>query len=112
MELKVSYEDGYVLAATVGTVDDSARELFSDSLHRLVGQGPTVIVLDLSQSNFIDSDGIGQLVSVVVHANAGGSRVVLAACNPFISEVLDRSKLNTFFEMADSVQDAVRRVLG
>jgi hypothetical protein len=52
------------------------------------------------------------LVSVVTHANTSGSRVVIAACSPFISEVLDRNKLNTFFEMADSVPDAIRRVLG
>ena len=112
MELKTSHEEGYVLAATVGTIDDTARELFNESLHPLVGQSGTSVVLDLSQSNLINSDGIGQLVSVVTHANTSGSRVVLAACSPFISEVLDRNKLNTFFEMADSVPDAIRRVLG
>ncbi len=112
MELKVSHEEGYVLAITVGTVDDDARELFRESLHPLVGQNGTNVVLDLSQSTSINSDGIGQLVSLVTHANTTGSRVVLAACSPFISEVLDRNKLNTFFEMADSVPVAIRRVLG
>jgi len=36
----------------------------------------------------------------------------LAACSPFIAMVLDRSKLNRFFEIADSVPDAIRRLLG
>jgi anti-anti-sigma factor len=112
MELKVSHNEGYVLATTAGTIDDDARALFRKSLHPLVGQSGTNLVLDLSQSNLINSDGIGQLVSVVAHANTSGSRVVLAACSPFISEVLDRNKLNTFFEMADSVQEAIRRVDG
>jgi len=112
MELKVSHDEGYVLATTAGTINDDARELFRESLHPLVGQSGTNLVLDLSQSNLINSEGIGQLVSVVTHANSSGSRVVLAACSPFISEVLDRNKLNTFFEMADSVQEAIRRVLG
>ncbi len=112
MELKISHEEGYVLATTLGTVDDAARELFRESLHPLVGQSGTNVVLDLSQSKFINSEGIAQLVSVVTHANTSGSRVVLAACSLFISEVLARCKLNRFFEMADSVPDAVRRVLG
>jgi anti-anti-sigma factor len=112
MELEVSHEGGYVLAITVGTVDDTARELFKDSLHPLFSRSGATVVLDLSRSNLINSDGIGQLVSLVVHANTSGSRVVLAACSQFISEVLDRSKLNTFFEMADSVPEAIRRVLG
>ena len=112
MELKLSHEEGYVLAATTGVVDDAARELFRESLHPLVGQNGTNVVLDLSQSNFINSSGIGQLVSLVTHANSSGSRVVLAACTPFISEVLKRCKLNRFFEIADSVPGAIRLVLG
>lgn len=112
MELKVSHEDGYVLAATLGTLDDAAKELFQESLHPLVGQRGTSVVLDLSQSGYINSSGIAQLISVVAHANSSGSRVVLAACSPFISEVLERCKLNKFFEMAGSVPDAIRHVLG
>ena len=112
MELKISHEEGYILAATAGTVDDAARELFRESLHPLVGQSGTNVVLDLSRSNFINSNGLAHLVSVVTHANTSSSRVVLAACSPFISEVLDRCKLNRFFEMADSVPDAIRLVLG
>jgi anti-sigma B factor antagonist len=112
MELIISHEQGCVLVTTVGTLDDAAREFFRESLHPLVGQSGTNLVVDLSQSNLINSDGIGQLVSVVTHANASDSRVIFAACSPFISEVLDRNKLNTFFEMADSVPDAILRVLG
>ncbi len=112
MELKTSHEEGYVLAATLGTFDETAREPFRKSLHPLVGRSGTNVVLDLSQSNHITSEGIGQLVSLVTHANASGSRVVLAACSPFISEVLKHCKLNTFFEIADSVPSAIRLVLG
>jgi len=111
MELRISHEEGYVLAATQGTVDDAARDLFRESLHPLVGQSGTNVVLDLSQSNYITSDGMGQLISIVTHANTSSSRVVLAACSPFISEVMNRCKLNRFFEMADSVPDAICRVL-
>jgi anti-anti-sigma factor len=112
MELKVSHEEGYVVAKTLGIVDYAARELFRQSLHPLVGQSGTKMVLDLSQSSYITSDGIGQLVSVVSHANSSRSRVILAACSPFISEAMNRCKLNRFFEMSDSVPDAICRVLG
>lgn len=111
MELKVSQEDGYVLAATVGPIDDSAKELFKELLHPLVGQRGTKLVLDLSQSKFINSNGIGQLVALAVNANTNGSRIILSACSPFVAVVLDRSKLNTFFAMADSVPEAIRLIL-
>ncbi|MGA2258220.1 MAG: STAS domain-containing protein [Thermoguttaceae bacterium] len=112
MELKISHEKGYVLATTIGPVDDAAEEPLRESLHPLVRQRGTNVVLDLSRSSFINSHGIAHLESLVTHANSSGSRVVLAACSPFVSEVLDRCKLNAFFEMADSVPDAIRRVMG
>ncbi len=112
MELRVSHEEGYVLAATSGAIDDAARELFRESLHPLIGQSGTNVVLDLSQSNYITSEGIGQLISLATHANTNGSRVILAACSPFISVVLERCKLNKFFDMAESVPEAIRLALG
>lgn len=108
MELNLSHEEGYVLAATVGAIDDSAQYVFRKYLHPLVEQSGTKILLDLSQSKSINSNGIGQLVSLAVHANTTGCRVILAACSPFVAVIFDRSKLTKFFEMAESVPDAIR----
>ena len=111
MELNLSHEPGYVLASTVGPIDDSVDELFREYLHPLIGQSGTRLILDLSKSNFITSKGLGQLVSLAVHANTNSSRVILAACTPFVSVVLDRSKLSQFFEVVESAAAAIRRVL-
>ncbi len=108
MELTVTHEEGYVLAVTEGPIDDSAEALFRKHLHPLVGRAGGKLVLDLSKSNFISSSGLGQLVSLAVHANTNGSKVVLAACSPFIAVVFQRSKLNLFLETANSVADAAR----
>ncbi len=111
MELHVSHEDGYVMAATTGPIDVSAGELFREYLHPLVGQSGTRLVLDLSGSDRINSVGLGELVSLVSNANMNSSRVILAASPPFVSIVFSRSGLDRFFATADSVPDAVRRVL-
>ncbi len=111
MELQVSHESGYVLASTSGPIDGSASELFREYLHPLVGQSGTKLVLDLSESDRVNSAGIGALVLLVTNANTNSSRVVLAACSPFVSIVLNRSRLDRFFDTADSVAEAIRRVL-
>jgi len=108
VELKVSHEVGYVLAGTEGSIDDSAEALFLEYLHPLLGQKGTKLVLDLSKSNYITSKGLGQLVSLAAHANMNSSKVALAACSPFISVVLDRSKLAMFFTVSATVPDAIR----
>jgi anti-anti-sigma factor len=112
MELKLSHEDGYVLAESTGPIDDSAEALFREYMHPLVGQRGTKVVLDLSKTNMITSKGIGQLVTLVANANTNGSRIILTACTPFVLMVLERCKLNKYFDMADSVSAAVSALLG
>jgi anti-sigma B factor antagonist len=111
MELQVSHETGYVFASTSGPIDASAAGLFREYLHPLVGQRGNKLVLDLSKSDRIDSAGIGALVLLVTHANTSSSRVLLTACSPFVSIVLNRSGLDRFFDTADTVAEAIRRVL-
>ncbi len=110
MELKVEEREGYVLATASGYVDDSARELFRDRLHPLVGDPGTKLVLVLSDAKRINSAGLSHLVMLVTNANTNSSRVVLAACSPFIAVVLNRSKLDHFFEVAETVEEAVERL--
>ena len=112
MELRVSHEVGYVLATVSGYVDDSARELFREHLHPLVGEHGTKLVLDLSDAKRINSAGLSHLVMLVTNANTNSSRVVLAACSPFIGGVLNRSKLDQFFEVAETVEEAIERLSG
>jgi anti-anti-sigma factor len=112
MELQVSHEDGYVLARTIGPLDESARELFKEYLHPLVGQKGTKLVMDLSESKYISSMGIGQLVALVADANTNSSRVILADCAPFVATVMSCCKLDRFFEIAATVSEAVSRLMG
>jgi anti-anti-sigma factor len=112
MELTVSHETGYVLAATRERIDHSAASLFREWLFPLVRQPGTKVVLDLGESDHITSEGIGELVSLVAHANTNASRVILTACSPFVAIVIGRCGLEKFFELSESVPDAVGRILG
>ena len=107
MELQLSHEEGYVLARTSGPIDDTARGLFREYVHPLVRQKGTRVVVDLSESTYITSEGIGQLVALVADANANSSRVILAAATPFVGTAIGVCKLDRFFEMAQSVSEAL-----
>jgi anti-anti-sigma factor len=111
MELHVTHEEGYVHAQTRGPIDNDSMELFREYLHPLVGQKGTKVILDLSQSNSISSNGIGNIVTLVAHANTNSSRVIITACTPFVAIVINRCKLDKFFEMSDSVPSAIGLLL-
>jgi anti-anti-sigma factor len=107
MELTLSHEQGYTLACTSGPIDDSASGPLREFLHPLVAQKGTRLILDLSDSPRINSAGIGHLVKLVSDANSHASRVVLARVQPFVSEVLKVTRLNRFFEQAETLSEAV-----
>lgn len=102
VELKLSHQEGYVLAESRGPIDDTAGDLFREHLHPLVGQQGTKLVVDLAGSERINSIGIAHLVKLVTDANTHGSRVVFAAASPFVSSVFAVTRLNRFFDLAES----------
>jgi anti-anti-sigma factor len=112
MELKVTHEPGYVLGKVVGTIDDSAAPLFREYLHPLVAQRGTKLIVDLSAADRITSIGISNLVLLVTDANTNSSHVVLASPPPFVSMVLNVTKLDRFFDVADTVPQAIERACG
>ena len=75
MELKISHEEGCVLVRWLGSIDESAKPLFSEHVRPLLAEQGTKFVLDLSEANFITSAGIGNLVALAADANLRGSRV-------------------------------------
>ena len=108
MEVTFVPNDGYVLARTSGAINEAAREVFQEQLHPLVADG-TQLVLDLSGSQRIDSQGVSNLVTLVAHANTNSSRVIFCNLQPYVAQVLSVTKLDKFFDVATSLDDAIAR---
>jgi anti-anti-sigma factor len=111
MEVTFVPNDGYVLARTRGPIDESARDVFQNQLHPLVADG-TRLILDLADSQRIDSQGVSNLVTLVAHANTNSSRVIFCNLQPYVATVLSVTKLDKFFDVAPSLDEAVARATG
>ena len=107
MDLLVAHHEGHVLAKINGPLDERAREPFREKLHPLFAQKGTRLIVDLAGSPRINSAGLGNLVALVADANTNGCRVTFCALTPFVASVMSVTKLDKFFDIAPSVQDAV-----
>jgi len=85
----VVHASGRITAATSAQLQSTIRALFPDSKH---------VVLDLKGVHYIDSSGIGALVSV--HMAAGKAQSVLELTNlqPRIRDLFELTRLTTVFE--------------
>jgi anti-sigma B factor antagonist len=70
-------------------------------------QGKTVLV-DLSSTDFVDSAGIGALVSFLRQANEKGAKVALCGLKGPVREVFLRCRLHTVFEIFANAEQALK----
>jgi anti-anti-sigma factor len=109
MDLNVTRHDNYVVARTGGNLDETARDPFREHLHPLFATKGTRLIVDLSDSPRINSAGIGNLVALVADANTNDSRVTLCSLQPYVSMVISVTKLDKFFEIAATLDEAITR---
>jgi anti-anti-sigma factor len=107
MELTLSTRDGFTVAATKGVLDDSAKEPFRETLHPLIGEKGTKLIVDLSGSPRVSSPGIGNMVALNADANTNGSSVIFCNMQPYVSMVISVTKLDKFFNIAADLDAAI-----
>jgi anti-sigma B factor antagonist len=72
---------------------------------------PTMI-LDLSGVPYIDSAGLGSLVSAYVSRHKSGQRTVLTGVNPRIIHLLEITRMAQLFPIFPSLSDALDALSG
>lgn len=79
-----------------------------DTLRELTAQGNKKILLNLSEVSYIDSSGIGELVSGFTSvANAGGTLKLLGLTKR-VKDLLQITKLYTVFDVHEEEAHAIR----
>lgn len=81
-------DDGAAVIAT-GSIDISSRALLASAAEQLLNDHPATLVLDLSGVTFIDSTGIGTLVTLAAGAAERGSGFLLRNPSRPVSRILE-----------------------
>jgi anti-sigma B factor antagonist len=77
-----------------------------DTLHHLKEGGKKNVVADLSQVSFMNSSGLGMLISGMTTMRNAGGDLCLAAVADRIQSLLVITKLNTVFKHFETVDEA------
>jgi len=79
-----------------------------DTLHELKEGGKTNVVVDLSKVKFMNSSGLGMLISAMTTMRNAGGDLRLAKVADRIQSLLVITKLITVFKHYESVEDAAK----
>jgi anti-sigma B factor antagonist len=108
MKVKQVEKYGAVVIELKGNVmgGPEAQE-FSDLLHKLLEEGKKNVIIDLAETKFMNSSGLGMLISGYTTVKNGGGVMKLANATEKIESLLVITKLITIFEHFISVDEAV-----
>ncbi len=77
------------------------------AIRRLLGEGKKKILLNLSGVGYVDSSGIGELVSSFTAVNKEGGNLKLLNLTQKIQDLLAITKLLTVFDVYEAESDAL-----
>lgn len=99
-------DSGVVVICPQGGLNMSVAPQMREELHRLVDEGNTRIVVDLSGVETMDSSGLGALISGLKAARQAGGDLRIAEAGDQVIEVLKLTNLDRILRPHDSAERA------
>ena len=78
-----------------------------DRMNALLGDGNRNFVLNLAGVEYIDSSGLGQLITIWTSIRGRGGQMTVLAPTKRVQRLFDITRLDTVFRIFDKEQDAV-----
>jgi anti-sigma B factor antagonist len=95
-----------------GDADLHAAPELRDRLGAAIDAGDSGIVVDLTETSFLDSTALGVLLGAVKRLRGGDGRIQLVASRPEIRRIFEITLLDQVLPLADTRAEALAAVSG
>lgn len=108
MKLSLQERDGVVILEPKGKIlGGPDATLLKDQLQSLIDSGKVRVVIDLAEVDYMNSTGLGILISTLTTLRKANGELKLANVTEKIQSLLTITKLVTVFDDYESVDEAV-----
>lgn len=101
-------ESGATVISANGRLDMVAAPRLKALVHSAVTDGMTPVIVDLAGVQFIDSTGLGALISGLRATRQAGSDLRIAGAGTQVLSVLAMTRIDRVIQPYPSVEDALR----
>lgn len=108
MQIKISQAGDVTQVQIDDRMEADTVQVFRDAMSRLVGAGKIKVVINLGKVSFIDSSGLGCIVSVLRQFRQNDGDIKLACITDSIRPLIEIVRLHRVFDIYDSAEEAVR----
>ena len=109
MKLTDREENGVIILEPTGKIMGGPdASLLHDKLYEFIEQDKKKVIVDLSEVDWMNSTGLGILISGYTTLRNNGGKLKLANVTEKIKSLLVITKLDPVFESYDSIADAIK----
>ena len=109
MKANTRQVDGITIVDLSGRITlGEGSVLLRDTVRDLISKGNKKILLNLGEVNYIDSSGIGELVSAFTTVRNQGGELKLLRLTKKVHDLLQITKLYTVFDVKDDEAAAIK----
>lgn len=107
MEIKCSESNGVLVLNLKGRLDFSTSGVLKEEILGHISRGRSKILLNLSQVDFVNSSGLGTLVSILKEIRLAKGRMAMANLATYVQEIFEITQLSHIFEIFSSIDEAI-----
>lgn len=98
----VETRDGVAVLRVHGDVTAASEAAFGDAYTQAVAAGARTAILDFSGLEYMNSGGIGLLVTLLVRAQRGGQQLFATGLNEHYRQILALTRLDEAIQIHDT----------
>lgn len=112
MELETRKENEIIyIKPLVKRIDASSSTVFKAQITDFIVQGEMLIVLNLGSVEFIDSSGLGALISILKTVSNSKGNIALCDVNPNVLNLFAITRINSILSISPDESGAKKRML-
>jgi anti-sigma B factor antagonist len=100
-------QSGVAVLQVEGQLIVGNRQELKDLVQTALDQGERRLLIDFSRTGYIDSSGLGALVSISKRIREAGGELRLSGLNDDLRSLFELTKLDTLFSIAETPQQAL-----
>jgi anti-sigma B factor antagonist len=107
MSFSIKKEGEVVVVDVEGQLIVGNRQELKELVQAALDRGERRLLIDFSRTGYIDSSGLGALVSISKKVREAGGELRLSGLNEDLRSLFELTKLDTLFAIAETPQQAL-----
>lgn len=110
-EFSIDEEAGFPVVCLEGNlIEKHQADDLLEEINDLLNDGSDKIIIDMSKLNYLNSSGLGIILSILTRTRKSGGEVVISGVNDRLNKLLVITKLDAVFQFSKNRSEAAERL--